>query len=177
MATRWKRYLAAFLIACAMGVHLGGSATSLEVVSAQAYFPPERAARTALLQAIDDAKVSLYLAMDVFTDQDIKQALCRALARGVSVHGLLDRRMSGDRQQWTRQGLYLEELRARGADMRLSAGPERMASRFAVIDETMVVTGSIAWDSGSLGSDRGTMLVLTGPEHAKVFLKHWRDIN
>jgi hypothetical protein len=96
-------------------------------------------ARAALLQSLNGARATLDVAVGSLTDDDLAEAIARAHRRGVIVRVIL---AGGLEQEF---GGEYDTLRAAGIQVRLSDGSGTFGHRFAIVDETTVLTGSYAW--------------------------------
>lgn len=91
-------------------------------------------AKDVVLQAINDARSSLYIAAYQYTDKDIIQAVVAAKNRGVKVAVVLDRtQANGDSQA---------VMVASGIDCRIDHKFRIMHHKFVIVDGKHVETGS-----------------------------------
>jgi hypothetical protein len=95
--------------------------------------------RAIIIQAIDNAKLSLDIALRSFTDDQLGDAVVRAAQRGVSVRVIL-----GSGQDRVPGGEYAK-LTAADVDVIIIGTRELLNHRFAVIDGRTVITGSYDW--------------------------------
>ncbi len=101
------------------------------------YFCPEDKCSTHVIDAIDNARTYVHVAMYDFTLKSIADALIRAKDRGVDVMVVIE---SDDVK-----GSEYDRLKNAGVDIRLDGNPALMHNKFMVIDDILVETGSFNW--------------------------------
>ena len=137
----------------------------------QNYFPPEDDVRRALVETMDLAKNEIVVLAFSFTDREMTEAVKRAVGRGVRVIVVLDTGMS------THPGANTAELRASGANVRLSPGI-LLHHKLLVVDREIVVLGSANFSSGGFDRNDENVLILHASNFARAMLKEamrcWR---
>lgn len=101
----------------------------------KAYFCPEDDCSGALIRLFDRANESIDVAVYSFTHADIADALVRAKERGVRVRVILES------EQLTSYSQY-GKLKEAGIDVKIDKNEYLMHNKFAVIDVSIVATGS-----------------------------------
>ncbi len=94
---------------------------------------------TAIIQAIDGARKSLDIALFSFTDDQLGDAVVRAIRRGIAVRLIL-----GAGQDKVFGGEY-EKLVSAGIPGVVAHPPGFFHHKFAIIDGNLVITGSYDW--------------------------------
>jgi phosphatidylserine/phosphatidylglycerophosphate/cardiolipin synthase-like enzyme len=122
-------------------------------MSVQACFTPLRTCAQHILRAITQGKREVLVAVYAFTSAEIAQALVQAHRRGLSVQVVLDRQF--DQENSNSQGAFLEK---QGIRVRRVSGLKPqvtdknsglMHQKFAVIDRSVVLTGSYNWTASA----------------------------
>jgi len=120
-----------------------------QTCSVRTYFMSPNASGTikvAIIQAIDSARTSLDVALHSFTDDQLGDAVVRAVRRGVSVRVILaagqDEVLGGEYKKLTSADIEVVVVGARAL----------FNHRFAVIDERIVIAGSYDWSDYSEGT-------------------------
>jgi phosphatidylserine/phosphatidylglycerophosphate/cardiolipin synthase-like enzyme len=133
-----------------LGLATGQSAAPMSV---QACFTPARSCAEYILRAIAQAKKEVLVAVYAFTSEEIAQALVQAHRRGVSVQVVLDRDF--DRSNGSSKGSFLERqgIRVRRVSglkpQAVDKGGGLMHQKFAVMDGSVVLTGSYNWTTAA----------------------------
>jgi phosphatidylserine/phosphatidylglycerophosphate/cardiolipin synthase-like enzyme len=161
------------IFASFVGAHV--SLTAVESVAAPApqtslayYFSPHGGAKEAILKEIGGAREEILVAMYNFTSSDLAQALVRAKGRGVRVRVILDEGQQiheGSGAQG-RQSAYLAED---GIDVSFDSVSGLMHNKFAVIDRSVVLTGSYNWTDGAEDRNFENLLVIRSDEIASRY--------
>jgi hypothetical protein len=113
-----------------------------QTCSVQSYFVSpdvDGVIETAIIQAIDGARKSIDIALFSFTDDQLGDAVVRAARRGVTVRVIL-----GVDQDKMLGGEY-EKLVSTGVPVVVASVPGLFHHKFALIDGTLVITGSYDW--------------------------------
>ncbi|MBI2390764.1 MAG: carbohydrate-binding protein [Deltaproteobacteria bacterium] len=140
---------------------------------AQLHFAPETAVDRVIASAIDAAKTSVDVAMFTFTMRSISDALVRAHKRGVRVRMVVEQKQ---------QDLSDAEDRVAAAGALVVRGQNRtgphsaMHQKYAVLDETRVITGATNWTFSGTRNNEEDLLVLDLPELAAAYSANFRDL-
>ncbi|VVB75612.1 Cardiolipin synthase [uncultured archaeon] len=122
---------------------LGAQVADANVNSVEVFFCPQDACADKMIQHIDLAKDSIYVAIYSFTHDGIAQALVRAKERGVDV------RVVFDYDQSKISASDDELLQAAGILIAFRNGPGYMHNKFMVIDNSIVATGSFNYSQNA----------------------------
>jgi len=134
------------------------------------YFSPKGGCEQAIMQAINDAKKNILIAMYQFSDYDIITAVKEAKKRGVDIEIIVD----GDAVQNFRE--LMEELISAGIPVKFTFGKGIMHNKFAVIDTKIVITGSYNWTKNAREDNFENLLVIKSPEIALIYAKEFAKI-
>ena len=123
-------------------VLIAGGGVAAQTCSVQSYFVSpdvDGVIETAIIQAIDGARKSIDIGLFSFTDDQLGDAVVRAARRGVTVRVIL-----GVNQDKMLGGEY-EKLVSAGIPVVVVGPPGLFHHKFALIDGTLVITGSYDW--------------------------------
>jgi len=132
------------------------------------YFCPQDECADKLIQRIDSAKTSIYIAIYSFTHDEIASALLRAKERG------LDVRVVFDYDQSKNDSSDDELLQAAGILIAFRNGSGYMHNKFAVIDANIVATGSFNYSQNADTKNDENLIFI---ESAKVAEKYKQDFD
>lgn len=121
------------------------------------YFSPSDRPRQALLRLIGKAREEIDLAMFYFTDEALYLGVVAALARGVRVRAVLDTR-GFENFAISR----MDELLSLGVAV-LEANPGLVHHKYAIIDRTIVLTGSANWTASGMDYNDENIVVIHSP--------------
>ena len=127
-------------------------------------------AKDVVLQAVGDARESLYIAAYQFTSKDIIQAVVAAKQRGVRVAVVLDRsQKNGDSQA---------VLVASGIECQIDYKYRIMHHKFIVVDQRHVETGSFNYSQAADKSNAENVLYLKNAlDLAAKYKAQWDLLN
>jgi len=164
-------------------VLMAGGGVAAQTCSIKSYFVSpdvDGVIETAIVQAIDGARESIDIALFSFTDDQLGAAVVRAARRGVTVCVIL-----GVDQDKMLGGEY-EKLVSAGIPVVVVGTPGLFHHKFALIDGTLVITGSYDWsDTADKENYENVVFVycstptanLTVPEqYAMEFNRLWEEL-
>lgn len=136
-------------------------------VSIQVFFSPNGGAREAIMREIEKAEKEINIAMYVFTDRELSNALISAKEGGVKVKVLLDGK-SAEEIGYSKH-YFLSE---RGLNVRLDKAHESygdkykgiMHNKFAIIDNNTLITGSYNWTHSAEELNDENLLIIKDDE-------------
>jgi len=105
----------------------------------EALFCPEEQCESRTIAAIKNAETSIEVAIYSFTSKNIEAALIEAKERGVRCRLVLDFLQSKSRYSRTKS------LGENGFEIRIAKSGKTMHNKFAIIDHSIVLTGSYNW--------------------------------
>jgi phosphatidylserine/phosphatidylglycerophosphate/cardiolipin synthase-like enzyme len=130
--------------------------------TAEVYFSPNGGCQDAVLSQLRSARRSVDVAIYSFAVNRIALVLDSAVERGVKVRLVMDRRQAASSHS-------VAALLAKKLPVRIGAGGGLMHDKFAIIDDSVCVTGSYNWsDAAELENDEN-LLVLVSPALAKAY--------
>jgi phosphatidylserine/phosphatidylglycerophosphate/cardiolipin synthase-like enzyme len=149
--------MVALIVALAAAAGVAAIPTTAEV-----YFSPNGGCRDAVLSQLRSARRSVDVAIYSFTVNRIALVLDSAVERGVKVRLVTDRRQAASEHS-------VVPFLARKLPVRIGTGGGLMHDKFAIIDDSVCVTGSYNWsDDAELENDEN-LLVLVSPALARAY--------
>ncbi len=152
-------------------------ATATEV---RIYFSPNGGCEDAIIEALSHAKKEIDVAMYAFTSRNLARALVNAQRRGVRVKVVLDGSFDQENQYskgefLRRNGIPVKLVSPRGEWGRAREWEGKMHNKFAVIDDSTVITGSYNWTATAERVNHENLLIFTeAPEVASAYLREFR---
>ncbi|MDD5530076.1 MAG: phospholipase D family protein [bacterium] len=133
-------------------------------------FSPHGGCKNSVIDEIKNAKTEILIAMYYFTDNDITNAVCESKKRGVNIRVVLDKSQ--------KTGKYNKSIRLVENDIpvRYDTRDGLMHDKFAVIDDTVLVTGSFNWTKSADEKNRENIMIIKNPEVAKIFRNEFEEI-
>lgn len=125
-------------------------------VQVRVMFSPNGGAAQFLVEQIDAAKESIWVATYDFTSRYLVRALVAAQERGVAVAVVLDGLIRPE------ETATISHLRAGGCDVYLDDAHASMHNKYAVFDARTVVTGSYNWTDRAERRNSENLLALRG---------------
>lgn len=122
-----------------------------------------------IVRNINNARISVVAAQCWFTNPEIFSGILLALKRGICVTLALDYNSIN----FNSRGLDLHLLTKAGARILVFSGNELLHHKFAVIDQSTVITGSFNWTRTQLLDH---LLVIKDEELARQFINGFRHI-
>ena len=172
------------LILIVVFVLITGGVVAAQTCSIKSYFVSpdvDGVIETAIIQAIDGARKSLDIALFSFTDDQLGDAVVRAARRGITVRVIL-----GVDQDKMFGGEY-EKLVSTGIPVVVAGHPGLFHHKFALIDGTLVITGSYDWvDTADKDNYENVVFIycsaptanLTVPErYSMEFNRLWEELS
>ncbi|HWP60146.1 MAG TPA: phospholipase D family protein [Candidatus Acidoferrales bacterium] len=136
-----------------LSLGIGAAVVESGAMSVQACFSPVPGCADRILRAISSARREVLVAVYAFTNDELAQALVQAHRRGVNVQVVLDREF--DQENGNSKGNFLEK---QGIKLRRVSGLKPptgdkgsglMHQKFAVLDRSIVITGSYNWTAAA----------------------------
>jgi phosphatidylserine/phosphatidylglycerophosphate/cardiolipin synthase-like enzyme len=123
-------------------------------VDVEIYFMPEDHPFPHLLELIKAAKKSIQFMAFAFTEDEIGNELIAASKRGVKVEGIIEK-VGSDSESSEFHSLYCA-----GLDIRLDGNPKFLHHKIIVIDEKIVITGSMNFSSNAAEVNDENMVIV-----------------
>jgi phosphatidylserine/phosphatidylglycerophosphate/cardiolipin synthase-like enzyme len=129
----------------------------------EVHFSPNGGCREAVMSQLRDARSTVDIAIYTFTSPEIAALLDSVHDRGVNV------RIVMDRSQAAGQYSMFGSLLADGIPARIGAGRGLMHDKFAVIDDSITLTGSYNWTEAAETRNDENLLVISSGALAEAF--------
>ena len=151
-------------------------------MAVQACFSPEGRCSNHILREIGQAKEEILAAVYALTSDELAWALIQARRRGLRVQVIVDREF--DKENETSKGSFLRQQqvpvrRISGAGKESRQGKKGlMHQKFAVIDRSVVLTGSYNWTLSADKFNHENLLVFRdarplADEYRRQFFRLW----
>lgn len=170
-AMRLKRFLAISIIlflcaGCTTFTH--GPTTN----HAEVYFSPDDHIRNRIIDAIDNSRISIDIAIFDFTSVDIETSLEKAKARGVKI------RLIADSRQAKGEYSVIQLLIDKGFDVKVIHGKGRgiMHNKFAIFDKSLLFTGSYNWTENAESFNYENAIFIRDPVIINQYQKEFDEI-
>lgn len=134
------------------------------------YFCPEDECSKKVIEKINSANKSIYVAMYSFAMGDIADALIAAHNRGVEVKVIFD--YSQSKMDYSVD----EKLSDAGIEIKRSDGSGLMHNKFCIVDEGVVIGGSFNYSVNADENNDENLLIIFSEEIAAKFLNEFNEI-
>ncbi len=135
---------------------------------AQVYFSPKGGGQQAIVDAIGQAKESIYVQAYSFTSVPIAKALVDAARRGVKVIAILDKSQRSERYTGA------TFLRNEGIPVWIDADHAIAHNKVMVLDGNVVVTGSFNFTRAAEEKNAENLLIIRDQRLAKLYTNNWQ---
>ena len=126
-------------------------------------FSPQGGCQEMILDQIEAAQTRILAAIYSFTSDTIAQAFVSAHQRGVNVKILMDE------EQIDSEYSQADFLTSHSIEVRHDTHPGLMHHKFAVIDDSMTISGSYNWSWSAENRNDENLLVITSHEIVNLF--------
>jgi phosphatidylserine/phosphatidylglycerophosphate/cardiolipin synthase-like enzyme len=144
-----------------------------EFDTVQSAFCPSSLCVELVKTTIQQSHSRIWVAMYSFTNGDFLNELIEASNDGVEIRVLLEKQLASSKYS------VFEQLKKSGIDVRLDSNPSLMHHKFAVIDSSFVLTGSMNWSRNGVARNNENLVVIHSQElnssFAEEFEKLWND--
>lgn len=154
------------LLACS-GAHAYD--LTLKDTPVSVYFSPKGGAQQAIVDAIGQARSSVYMQAFSFTSAPIAKALVDAAKRGVKVEAILDK----SQRKETYTGATF--LRNEGIPVYIDAAHAIAHNKVMVIDGQTVVTGSFNFTKAAEERNAENLLIIKDKGLARLYMENWEQ--
>lgn len=131
------------------------------------YFSPRGGAQQAIVDAIGQAKETIYVQAYSFTSAPIAKALVDASRRGVNVEALLDK----SQRKATYTGATF--LKNEGIPVWIDDKHAIAHNKVMIIDGATVITGSFNFTKAAEEKNAENLLIIRDPGLAKLYMENW----
>ncbi len=146
----------------------GTGTSTLNSATYNVYFCPKDSCSTHVIDAIDNAKSSIHIAMYDFTLKSIANALIQAKGRGVDVEVVIE---SDDVK-----GSEYYTLQNAGISIKLDGNPALMHNKYMIIDGVTVETGSFNWTFSANTANNENLIILQSTTLASLYETDFQKI-
>ena len=137
----------------------------------KAYFPGTSKIGEALARELNQAKKVVLIALYGFNNPALAEELTKLAQRGVKIRVKIDTVKGAEKKE----SKLIATLKATGISVQTVAANGRNHNKFAVVDDSTVITGSYNW-TVKAASNFENLLVLNCPELAKQYTEEWENI-
>lgn len=134
-----------------------------EAPSYEVHFSPKGGCEARLLYWLGRANASIHVLIYSFTLDSVGNALIAAHRRGLDVRIVMEREEAGQR------GSEYGKLKGAGVPVRLDTNPALMHNKVAIIDGSIVITGSFNWTSSAEERNDENMIVIRSAQVAAIY--------
>lgn len=141
-----------------------------EVSEVEILFSPEDNCGAKILEAIEQARESIDVAMYSFTNRILAQGLVRAHLRGVKVRVFMDG--EAHEQRYSKSDYLIRN----GIEVRFENGKGLMHNKFCIIDDNIVFTGSFNWTVYADLRNDENLAIIKSEEAAKIYKDKFEEL-
>ncbi|NWF65300.1 MAG: hypothetical protein HXY38_13460 [Chloroflexi bacterium] len=134
----------------------------------QVIFSPEDGAVSNLIALLNDAQVSIRFLAFSFTDYPMAQAMITRAQNGVDVQGVFETFGSNSPRS------ELKTLWCAGLPVRQDGNSNFLHNKVIIIDNSIVVTGSLNFSSSADEENEENILIVDNPEIAALYLQEYQ---
>ncbi len=144
------------------------------------YFSPSREVLDALLEELDSAEKSVLVCVYTFTSRKLAYSLVNARQRGVDVRVIVDKK-SNENNQFAKAGF----LMSNGIKVKIISGLKAssprdwdgiMHNKFAIIDSSTLVTGSMNWTASAVAKNYENLLIMKSCPVSRKYLEEFERL-
>jgi len=163
-----KNFLTCFTLLCLSILLL----SSVPVMAkTRVYFSLYDDPESVIIEHLSKAEESIYVAMYYFTDSQLAREVVKAKNRGVEVKIYLD--SSQINAQYSKARFFVNE---RIENIRISSNSNLMHNKFAIIDNSVVLTGSYNWTASASERNDENLLVIDDQEIVTRYLNYFNTL-
>jgi len=158
-------------IAFLLGVYVGTTFVHPELGQplTEVCFSPREDCASIVVRRISEAKASIHVLMFTFTLQRVADALIEAKSRGVDVRIVMERNQDVNNEVHMR-------LAEAGIEVRMDNNEALMHNKIAIIDSTVVITGSFNWTQSANNSNNENLLVIGDTALAQSYESQFQTV-
>ncbi|MEM3022111.1 MAG: phospholipase D family protein [Candidatus Bathyarchaeia archaeon] len=142
----------------------------LEAPSYEVYFSPKGGCETRLLYWLSRANFSIHVLIYSFTLDSVGDALIAAHRRGLDVRIVMEGDEAGQ------GGSEYGRLKGAGVPVRLDTNPALMHNKVAIIDGSIVITGSFNWTASAEARNNENMIVIRSAQIAALYEEEFERV-
>jgi phosphatidylserine/phosphatidylglycerophosphate/cardiolipin synthase-like enzyme len=142
----------------------------LEGTPVQVLFSSEDHAISSLIAVVNDAQVNIRFLAFSFTDYPLAKAMVDRAAAGVDVKGVYETFGS------TASGAEMKTFWCAHVPVRQDGNPSFLHDKIIIIDNSIVVTGSLNYSSNADDSNEENVVILDNPEIAALYMQEFEKL-
>lgn len=168
----YRNIVAVALIACSAGLCSSAFAANVE-----AGFSPTGGAEALVLKTINNAQSSVRVMAYAFTSRSVVKALLDAKHRGVDVAVTVDFDNNVHKSKKKKKNTALTELSAAGIPVQVVKAFKIQHSKYIVVDEKVVETGSFNYSRAAAKSNSENVVVISDqPDFVGKYSRNWSEV-
>ncbi|GGG17595.1 phospholipase D-like domain-containing protein [Pontibacter amylolyticus] len=148
--------------------------THQQRITSHAFFSPGDDCLNAIIACMDAAEESVKICVFTISDNRITESIVRAHKRGIAIKIMTDNHKLHD------AGSDIQELAARGLEVRIDKTRNHMHHKFAIFDELRVLTGSYNWTRSAALYNHENILITDNrsivQDFSEEFDRLWQDM-
>ena len=137
---------------------------------AEAHFSPGENCPRRIAQLFQNAQASADVCVFTITDDRVSSAILEAHRRGIAVRIVTDNEKVND------EGSDISRLRAAGVPVRVDHSEYHMHHKFAVFDESPLLTGSFNWTRGAAEKNEENFIITSEPRLIRLFAQRFERL-
>lgn len=139
-------------------------------IRTEAYFSPGRGCRQRIKELFSQARSTVDVCVFTITDNEISEAIAGAHNRGVKV------RIITDDEKATDTGSDIVRLEDHGLEVRTDNSPHHMHHKFAIFDQSILLTGSYNWTRTAARNNEENVVVIGDEYLLKKFQSLFEEL-
>ncbi len=143
----------------------------LDGTQIETYFSPDDGTADQIINAIQNAEVSIHFMAFSFTSDGIAQALIETANNGVLVTGVFE-----ESQYYSNTGTEYDNLLDAGLNVRLDGNDRNMHHKVFIIDGEIVITGSYNFSRSAEERNDENTLIIYSPELASRYVAEFERV-
>lgn len=142
----------------------------IEGTKIQVLFSPEDSAISHIIPYIQDAKKSIHFLAFTFTQPDLGQAMLAAAKNGASLSGVFEA-TGADSVYGQMTPLFCAKI-----PVRTDGNPSFMHHKVIIIDNRIVITGSLNFTDNAIQNNNENVLIIDNPTIAKLYTAEFQRV-
>ncbi len=142
----------------------------IENYRVEVYFPPEDDVESRMIEIINSALREIKFAAFSFTDDQLSNAIIYARKRGVKVKGVIESKGAKN------QGSEYENFLRNGIEVLPDGNPYNMHSKYIIIDDSIVITGSHNFSRNSREFNDENVVIIFSKKIAQRYSENFERI-
>lgn len=136
----------------------------------EVYFSPGNDCRNAILKELRMATKSAFICVFTISDDLISQEILNCKKRGISIKVITDNDKSFD------CGSDIEDLANQGVPVKMDTSPNHMHHKFAIIDESVLITGSYNWTRSAYERNQENILITNSEDAIGNYMREFNRL-